>query len=403
MPRKSVHIITPHFVPEVTAAAHRMEAAANALSSAYKVNVFALAERGSSVKEHTVKCNEHLSIHYLPVKSYAKSNFFVRAYFEWVYAMKLIRKSNSIHADLAIITIPFMFLLPVAAMFCKAKIKVADIRDIVWDYLSASTPIKRLVKLRLMAWMHRSLTKFNAVAVTNEVEKKWLLLNTTLKEDKLFVIPNGISMEKFSRLSELEYAPHPQKFTITYIGNIGTSQHFYTLINSVKEMRDVRLVLVGSGNEWSNIKNYLSTNSIQNVFLHEKKKWIRTLPFYQSSNLLFASLKEDFDTAIPSKLYEYLSTGLPVLYLGKGAAAAFLKTFSNTFVVGIYEEKYLERVIWNVMRLAPVRSGKNMLTIKKNFIREKLSNRYVEIAARLLNSKEISNVFIEDILLSTEQ
>lgn len=403
MARKSVHIITPHFIPEITAAAHRMEAAANALSTAYKVNVFTLTERGTFIKEHTVKYSEHLSIHYLPVKSFSKSNFFIRACYEWIYAMKLIRKSNSIHADLAIITIPFMFLLPVAAMFCKTKMKVADIRDIVWDYLSSSTAFKRLIKKRLMSWMHRSLTKFDAIAVTNEVEKKWLLQNANINEDKLFVIPNGISLEKFSRLTELEYAPNPQKFTITYIGNIGTSQHFFTLINAVKDMRDVRLVLVGSGNEWNTIKNYLSGNGIQNVFLHEKKKWIRTLPFYQSSNLLFASLKEDFDTAIPSKLYEYLATGLPVLYLGKGAGAAFLNTFSNTFVVGIYDEKYLERVIWNVMRLSPVRSGKNMLTIKKNFIREKLSNRYVEIAARLLNTKEISNVYIEDILLSTEQ
>ena len=110
-------------------------------------------------------------------------------------------------------------------------------------------------------------------------------------------------------------------------------------------MLDVRLNLIGDGNEWKNIEKYIVNNNIKNVFLQNKKHWTHTIPFYQTSNLLFASLKEEYDTAIPSKLYEYLATGLPILYLGNGAATNFLGTFKNTFLVLNYETKVLEKMI----------------------------------------------------------
>ena len=46
MARKVVSIITPHYSPEITAAAHRMEVAAKTMSSAFKVHVFTLTEKG---------------------------------------------------------------------------------------------------------------------------------------------------------------------------------------------------------------------------------------------------------------------------------------------------------------------------------------------------------------------
>ena len=402
MPRKIINIISPHFSPEITAAAHRMEVAAKTLSRAYKVNVFTLTERGSKLKSHQIKCDENLTVNYLAVKSYSKSFFLVRALFEWWYSLKLVRESNKVKADLVIVSVPFIFLLPVVARYSTARKKIADIRDLVWHYLPATTFFKKIIKARLASWMHRSLSKFDSITITNEAEKRWLLSCTSLSEEKLKVIPNGVSTEKFFKLSEMKYVPHTNKFTITYIGNIGSSQHFLSLIDAVKDMLDVRLNLIGDGNEWKNVEKYITNHNIRNVFLHSKKHWIHTLPFYQTSNLLFASLKEEYDTAIPSKLYEYLATGLPVLYLGNGAASNFLGTYKNTFLVLSYETRYLEKMIWNIKRLAPVRATNNIHTIGKLFLREKLSARFIELAAGLLNEKNLSTLFVEDILLSTE-
>ncbi len=401
MPRKVISIITPHFTPEITAAAHRMEAAANILASSFKVHVFTLHERGNKSENSSIKMNENLIVHYTSVLPYNKSVFIIRAFFEWWYSMKLLRKSNIVHADLAIVTIPFMFLLPIVARTCNAKKKIADIRDIVWDYIHPSFFIGRIIKKKITSVMHRALMHFDSVTVTNEGEKQWLMNHTGLSENKISIIPNGISKDKFKQLSEVKYMPHPHKFTISYIGNIGSSQQFYTLIDAVKDMNDIRLNLVGEGNKLKNIRTYVTLNKIKNVFIHGKLRWLRVVPYYQTSDLLFASLKDGYDTAIPSKLYEYLSTGLPILYQGKGSAADFLSGFKNTFVVNGSDSLYMEKLIWRIKKLSLSRSGVNIHIVGNKYIREKSSKQFVELSARLLNEKIISDVFVEDFLLST--
>jgi glycosyltransferase involved in cell wall biosynthesis len=236
--------------------------------------------------------------------------------------------------------------------------------------------------------------------VTNDDEKRILLKTFNIAASEISVITNGINQEKFNKLSEIKYAPHQNTYTITYIGNIGKSQHFFPLLNAIKGMQDVRLNLIGTGTAFNDIKKHIEKNNIHNVTLPGKLKWQRIIPYYQTSDLLFASLHKEYDTAIPSKLYEYLATGLPVLYNGNGAATDFLKKFNNTFVIEEASQYSLEKLIWRIKKLSPERSLNNLRIIRNNFIREKLSRKYVELTARLLNEKVRTDIYVEDILVS---
>ncbi len=401
MSRKIISLITPHYSPEITAAAHRMEVAAKTLSSSYKVHVFTLTERGQRTESYDLKHDANLTVHYISQINYNKSVFFIRALFEIWYSLRLILKANSVRSDLTIITIPYIFLLPFAGWFCKADKKIADVRDLVWHYLSSKNFLKKKISKYLTRIMHKSLKKFDAITLTNEAEKRWLIQNG-FHEAGLTVIPNGLSQEKYKQLTSVKYSPHSQKITITYIGNIGSSQHFYSLLNAVKEMKDVRLNLIGDGNDFKNLQSYIINKKILNVTLIGKMKWRRIVPYYQTSNILFASLKDNFDTAIPSKLYEYLATGLPIIFQGEGAGADFLRNYENTFIVKSSDSTAIENMIWNIKDLKPAKSQKNISEIGRMFIREKLSTRFVELAARLMNEKELSDVFVEEILEKME-
>lgn len=401
MARKVISIITPHYSPEITAAAHRMEVAAKTLSSSYNVHVFTLTERGNRSDNYDMKCDANLTVHYISQRNYNKSFFLIRALFEIWYSLRLILKANSIKTDLALITVPYIFLLPIAVWFCKADKKVADVRDLVWHYLSNDSLLKRKFRQSLTRIMHKSLKKFDAITLTNEAEKRWMIRNG-FHESGLTVIPNGLSREKFRQLSEVKYSPHQQKLTITYIGNIGTSQHFYNLLNAVKEMKDVRLNIIGDGNDFRNLQEYISGKNVSNVTLVGKLRWRRTIPYYQTSNILFASLKDNFDTAIPSKLYEYLATGLPIIYQGEGAGADFLRNYENTYIVKSSNSADIERMIWKIKHTKPGKSHRNIQEIGRMFIREKLSTRFIELSALLLNEKTLSNVYVEDVLEKME-
>lgn len=397
MPRKRINIITPHFTPENTAASHRMESAARVLSASFDVNVFTLTERGKKARASTEMWNDNLHVHYLYMPDYPKGLYIIRALMEWVYARKLVRFSNTVECDLVLFTSPFMFLLNAVAKLCKCRMIVADIRDIVWHYLPEKNILNKKIKQVVTKSVHASFEKFSAMTVTNQSEKEWLLSNANVRKEKIRVVPNGLSEDKFRFLQTVRYSKPKKDFIISYIGNIGSAQVFIPLIEAIRNKEGVKLNLIGDGNARECIQKYLLEEDVRNVFIPGKLRWARIIPYYQSSSILYSGLKPEFDTAIPSKIYEYLSTGLPILFLGKGATVSLLENFDNIYSLDDYTEEGLKKAIAKIRYDKPANSLPNTLAIGENFIREKISQNFVELAAGILNEKTTSEIFVEDL------
>ncbi|MBK7571941.1 MAG: glycosyltransferase family 4 protein [Bacteroidia bacterium] len=398
MPRKKINIITPHFAPENTAASHRMESVARTLSASFEVNVFTLTEKGKKPRANVEQWNDDLKVHYLYLPNYPKNIFLIRAFFEWWYSKKLVRFSNSVNCDLVMFTSPFMFLLNSVANLSNCKNKVADIRDLVWHYLPAKNFVQRKLKSVVTRHVHSSFEKFIAITVTNHSEKDWLIKNANVNPEKIEVIPNGLSEDKFRFLQTIRYSKPQKDFVISYIGNIGSAQVFIPLIEAIRNKEGVKLNLIGDGNERENIQRYLLEEDVRNVFVPGKLRWARIIPYYQSSSILYSGLKEEFNTAVPSKIYEYLSTGLPILFLGQGATKSLLENFDNIYAIDDYSEEALKKAIAKIRYEKPANSLPNTLAIGENFIREKISLNFVELLAGILNEKVPGEIFVEDLL-----
>ncbi len=398
MPRKRINIITPHFTPENTAASHRMESAARVLSASFDVNVFSLTEKGKKPRSGTEQWNDNLHVHYLYMPDYPKGIFIVRALMEWYYSRKLTRFSNSVECDLVLFTSPFMFLITAVANLSKCRTIVADIRDLVWHYLPEGNYINRKIKQAVTKSVHASFEKISAITVTNSSEKEWLLRNANIPKEKITVIPNGLSEDKFRFLQTVRYSKPKKEFIISYIGNIGSAQVFIPLIEAIRNKEGVKLNLIGDGNARESIQKYLLAEDVRNVFIPGKLRWARIIPYYQSSSILYSGLKPEFDTAIPSKIYEYLSTGLPILFLGKGATVTLLENFDNVYCLDDYSEAALNKTIAKIRYEKPANSLPNTLAVGGNFLREKISLNFVELIAGMLNEKIPGKIFVEDFL-----
>ena len=166
---------------------------------------------------------------------------------------------------------------------------------------------------------------------------------------------------------------------------------------TIRNKEGVKLNLIGDGNARECIQKYLLEEDVRNVFIPGKLRWARIIPYYQSSSILYSGLKPEFDTAIPSKIYEYLSTGLPILFLGKGATVSLLENFDNIYSLDDYTEEGLKKAIAKIRYDKPANSLPNTLAIGENFIREKISQNFVELAAGILNEKTTSEIFVEDL------
>ncbi len=377
---KTINFLTSHFLPENTAATNRVVTYVKELSKNYKVNIFALAERGEK-RRSFMKYGENLEVYYINQKNFDAKNFLKRAFFEINYIHKLISLSKTKRSDLTIATAPYMFMIPLVAFLIKGK-KIIDIRDLVWEYLDDKSLFQRVVKIILRKIMLISLRKYNFILVTNRNEKKWLNCNKIVKN--ICIISNGIEREKFEVLSNIPIK-RSNRFTVTYIGNIGIAQNLKVLIECAKELPDIDFNIIGSGVEFEELKNYVQKNDIKNVNMPGKKSWSEILEYYENSSVLYAQLDEKFFSAMPSKLYEYASVGLPIIYGGVGVAADFVKKLENSLSIKPNDKEELKRAILFLKDKNFGVSYKNRDFIKNNFIREEEAKKLAKIVDEVLN------------------
>lgn len=381
---KVINVITPHYTPEITAAAHRIDAVVSTLATEFKVNVFTLTERGKKASSPQVQIADNVTVHSINLPGYTKSLFFIRALYELYYSIKVCRRASKTEADITFVTSPYMFLLPVATMFAGKSKLIADVRDLVWCYLPNNNFIQNLIRSNFEKLVSHYITYYDHVTVTNKSEKKWLLENTSLQNNKITILSNGISVERFERLCSLKYHSKNDPFVITYVGNIGNGQDLQPLVDTVKNLEGVKLNIIGDGIEFKKFGHQIKTNKITNIQLHGKLKWNRILPFYQSSSVLYARLGENYNSAIPSKLFEYLSTGLPVVFHGTGAAKEFLGQFESTFIVEDRDQGSLEEVLLQLKKTSPNHSQMNREMIASHYLRGNINRNLFPIIEYLL-------------------
>ncbi|GAB1261935.1 hypothetical protein NBRC116495_26420 [Aurantivibrio plasticivorans] len=141
-------------------------------------------------------------------------------------------------------------------------------------------------------------------------------------------------MEQFQRLAQVEHSSSLaglKRPCITYIGNVGLAQNLITLIEAAKKLPDVDFKVVGGGSELARIER--AARHVSNIEMLGRVAWDSIPAAYQRADILWAQLAPEFAGAVPSKLYEYLATGKPVIYGGLGEAISVISEFENVKVV----------------------------------------------------------------------
>ncbi len=378
---KTINFLTGNFIPENCAGTNRILALVKELEKKYKINVICISEKGK--KPNDFKFSENISVYYVyQTKEYDSEKFFTRAVHELWYALKLALKSNRFPSDMIIATSPQMFIIPTVALFTRGK-KIIDIRDLVWEYIDAKGLYTRIVKVTLTALMKNAIARYYYITVTNEHEYSWITEHIRGAKDKIEKITNGIEIYKFEELQSIE-PRNVEPFTLTYIGNVGIAQNIKVLVDIARKTPDMQINIVGEGNKYKELKEYARQHQINNITFFGKVHRDKIIDFYRNSSVLFAQLDEKFKAAMPSKLYEYAATGLPIIYAGLGEARKFVNGLENCTTINPGDVKALEIAV-RKYKEAPIQiSEKNRAFIYNNFIREKQSQKMVDIVDKLL-------------------
>ena len=224
--------------------------------------------------------------------------------------------------------------------------------------------------------MKYSIKKYDNIIVTNKRESNILMNNYGNKN--VIIIPNGIDLEKFNQLSNIDYI-NQNKFTVTYIGNIGIAQNLQILLEVARDLRDINFLIIGDGIEKISLEKYVSNNDLKNVHFTGKINWKKLEYYYQQSSVLYAQLGEEFAPAVPSKLYEYASTGLPIIYGGVGEGADFTGKLEHSFVIKPNDKEELINVIKKISLGTFDISKNNINLIGDFYIRDNTVKKLLDI------------------------
>jgi glycosyltransferase involved in cell wall biosynthesis len=187
------------------------------------------------------------------------------------------------------------------------------------------------------------------IAVTKSIAEEYFELYPDLRS-KITVIPNGFDYSEFPKHSKKS-----EKFTITYTGSLygsGTRpyNHFFKAINHLISNGlippdKIQVFIVGSNEKRiiNDIERYQLQNNVHAI---ERLSQYKALEYTNSADLL---LVIELTNSVTTKIYEYLSTGKPILaIIAKGELEELINSYSdNSYTITSGNEDEIIRSILN--------------------------------------------------------
>lgn len=294
--------------------------------------------------------------------------------------------------DIVIATSPQLF-VGLSGLFI-AKLKripfVFEVRDI-WPQSAVELKmIRSHFVINLMEKLERFFY-FKAERVVIVVDSfRNQLMKKHVPDKKMVFIPNGIDKGRFEKKCPervLKMVPEDKKFfTVGYFGTIGLAHGLEIVIKAAEHYKgkDVRFVIVGDGAERTRLEKIAESKNLSNLFIAEKISSDK-IPCAISeidAGLIHLKNLPIFRDSLPSKMFEYMGMGKPVLagVLGNArelveknrAGVAFdpenLKEFIEAIELLKNDASFRKEAGENAKKL-----------VEKDFNREVLSEKYLKM------------------------
>jgi len=238
--------------------------------------------------------------------------------------------------DVVVATSPQIFtaLAGCILAWIKRRPFVFELRDLWPDSIVAvgamrEGPLLRVLR-RLEYWLYRRAAK--VVSVTSAFKR--VLVANGVPQEKIAVIRNGVDLKAFvpgpkpvelARRLGLE-----RKFVAAYVGTIGMAHGLDTLLLAAERLRDRRdlaFVLVGTGAERARLEEDARRRGLDNVMFVGSVDKEEVKQYWRLCDVALVLLKDVslFHNVIPSKLFEAMGTGRPIILGVRGESAELLQ------------------------------------------------------------------------------
>jgi colanic acid biosynthesis glycosyl transferase WcaI len=266
---------------------------------------------------------------------------------------------------------------------------VFDLQDIWPDSALAVGVMQPSLPLRMLRRLERFFYRRCALIVGISEGFRRYLLGLGVGPERLAVIHNGVDLawfdgqkggQKFRDRHHLS-----KKFVVGYVGNLGLAQGLETVLDAADLLREapVKFLLVGEGIDKVRLRKLARIRGFENVeFVDGVPRDQVALTLAACDSLLLVLRNHPlFDITIPSKIYEYMAAGRPILCAVGGEAAALVSSFRCGLAVQPSDAAALAAAV-ETLRQDPAlcrdMGGKGKRCAREEFRRDNLMAGYAE-------------------------
>jgi glycosyltransferase involved in cell wall biosynthesis len=240
-------------------------------------------------------------------------------------------------ADTVVVSSPTFF--SIASAWLLARLKrarfVVEVRDL-WPAIFVELGV--LTSRRVIALLER--LELAAYAAADEVVVvsdgfRENLIARGVPAGKVHTIRNGVSLDRFDPATppdpylRVGLGARPDECLVVYAGTHGISQGLPEAVQAATRLigRPIHLAFVGDGADKPRLRHQVTELALANVTLANTIPQELMPSLLATANILIVTLRDVplFATFIPSKIFEYLAAGRPVIGAVAGEAAQILR------------------------------------------------------------------------------
>lgn len=253
------------------------------------------------------------------------SSFFTRLLGYSIFMVKSFISAATVrNVDIVMGTSPPLFQGISAFLVAKLKRKpfVFEVRDLWPDFVIQIGALTNPILIFLARMVERSLYRTADALIINSPGFRQHLVECGANENDIFLVSNGVEAAMFDPESRGEQFREENNldgcFVVLYAGAIGISNDIGVLLDAAEILskeNDIKVVLVGAGNELEKMKEYAEIKALRNVeFLPPVSK--DEIPaVISAADVCVAILKgiPMFKTTYPNKVFDYMAAARPII------------------------------------------------------------------------------------------
>ncbi|UCE24054.1 MAG: glycosyltransferase family 4 protein [Candidatus Zixiibacteriota bacterium] len=242
-----------------------------------------------------------------------------------INSFRIKAKFDLIIASSPPVTTPVIGLVLSWLRRCKFVMEIRDLQpESSEDFGNLNRSLFTRAVKRMMHYLYRKADAI--VPVTDGIAD--YLVKIGIDENKIEAVKSGVSQEFVNADSNgiRKRFGLEEKFLVLYSGTLGWAHSLETFIEAARQLNDqpdIFFAFIGDGQKRGVLEGMVRDYGLKNVGFFGLQP-LETIPYFlQAADVLVHSMKDVPVTkgSLPSKLFEYMASGKPIIYGSSGGEA----------------------------------------------------------------------------------